>query len=308
MIPTKLKGRRNRGILSNILFAAQVLFVERRVPVLVWRQYYKLLSKCGRKTAVIRNKAGLTVEGFTNSLGVYFETWSKHDYDIDGFKFAPGQTVLDIGANLGFFTLYAACKGARVLAFEPSKQNFELLQKNVTNNKLGSLVTCVNRALSLCCGEAVLYEGLDKSGRFLSDTVSITDDNRGGEKVITTKIETISLNEVFQKYDITTCDFIKMDCEGAEYDILAGADPATLQRVRYISLEYHNGSDEIRTYLERGGFEILSTSDGFDAGFGIIRARSKLVRSPEVAADARKTQEKILSQKAVEEAPGFVAV
>ena len=50
---------------------------------------------------------------------------------------------------------------------------------------------------------------------------------------------------------------LKLDCEGAEYDILFSAAPLELSRVREIRMEYHSGPDaELRTYLESAGFEI----------------------------------------------------
>ena len=56
---------------------------------------------------------------------------TERDYDVPRMQIRPNDIVVDIGANQGVFTCYAAYHGARVYAFEPFPQSFETLQENV---------------------------------------------------------------------------------------------------------------------------------------------------------------------------------
>ena len=69
-----------------------------------------VISKVGRNTSLLR-RAG-TFDRF-----IIFETWSLHEYDIKGFEIKIGDTVVDIGAQIGTFSVYAAQKAKRGKVF-----------------------------------------------------------------------------------------------------------------------------------------------------------------------------------------------
>src|ERR1035438_5642821 len=59
-------------------------------------------------------QTGVTVTAAVKSYQMFGETWYNHDYDVPGCALRPHDSVIDIGANQGFFSCYAASKGARV--------------------------------------------------------------------------------------------------------------------------------------------------------------------------------------------------
>ena len=61
----------------------------------------------------------------------------------------------------------------------------------------------------------------------------------GVEKITGIRVDCITLEDVFRENEIDTCDFCKIDCEGAEFDILLNAAPDILQRVNVFSIEFH---------------------------------------------------------------------
>jgi hypothetical protein len=74
-------------------------------------------------------------------------------------------------------------------------------------------------------------------------------------------VPTTTLREIFRDQDIARCDFLKVDCEGAEYDILMGADGGTLDRIAHMSIEYHDGvtalsGAALAAWLEGRGFRV----------------------------------------------------
>jgi FkbM family methyltransferase len=190
------------------------------------------------------------------------EVWSKRVYDHPGFTLGKDMRVIDIGANQGFFSTYAASFGARVYAFEPSSENFEMLQRNLSENACGSLVTPFRVAVAGKRGRMTLYVGLDSKREILSGTASITNTNRGGV-------------DILHENDIAFCDFLKMDCEGAEYEILQSTSAEAFNRIGRLSMETHEGRGREAVHLLRArGYEIMEFED---RQAGILKARRSAI-------------------------------
>jgi Met-10+ like-protein len=136
---------------------------------------FRLLDKLGVEKVTIIDGKGLRVSGYTVQMWEYLIIKGKREYDIVGEDFAPGMTVIDIGANQGFFTIHAASKGARVIAVEPSRTNLGLLKENVEQNNLADNVVCVNCAVSDKVGTATMFEPFNDRGRYLTTFVSIVE-------------------------------------------------------------------------------------------------------------------------------------
>ena len=83
------------------------------------------------------------------------------------------------------------------------------------------------------------------------------------------------MDAVFSDHHIERCDFLKLDCEGAEYEIIYAASPKTLARIHRIAMEYHDRVDkvtkakELVAFLIGHGFRIVDFTDfvGHDCGF-----------------------------------------
>jgi FkbM family methyltransferase len=125
-----------------------------------------------------------------------------------------GDTVIDVGANIGYFTLlFARLVGptGRVFAFEPEPANFALLRKNVESNGYRN-VTLIPKAVSDASGAARLYLAEHKGdGR-------IFDSHDGRESL---PIDTVRLDDFFRD-DTGPVDLIKIDIQGAEPAALRG--------------------------------------------------------------------------------------
>jgi 31-O-methyltransferase len=80
-----------------------------------------------------------------------------------GVSISPGDVVLDIGANIGVFTLYAAKQGAQVYAYEPMPATYGVLQQNVKAHGLGRLVHTRNVGLSDRMEERMMFHYLNVS-------------------------------------------------------------------------------------------------------------------------------------------------
>ena len=138
----------------------------------------------------------------------------------------PGAVCVDVGANLGYFTVLTAAQagpGGRVHAFEPDPANFALLAANVALNGLADRCTLSPLALSDCAGEGFLY----RSGDNLGDHQVYPGDGERpavpialarGDAVLGTALEAI--------------DFLKIDTQGSEAAVLAGLLPLLARQPR----------------------------------------------------------------------------
>lgn len=185
-----------------------------------------------------------------------------------------GMTVLDLGANIGYFTLIAAKlvgPEGKVFAFEPEPANFSLLQRNVNINGYEN-VTLVQKAVSDKNGVEELYLCSDSWGHSLSSV------NRGEDLI---SVPVTSLDQFFSE-DIAI-DFIKMDIEGAEKKALQGMERILGKGdVKAMVIEFHfdelqsQGSsfEEIWHQTKSLGFEFYEMKDNGIAGVDFQQALS----------------------------------
>lgn len=128
----------------------------------------------------------------------------------------PGMTVLEIGANVGFYTLLfsgLAGEKGRVLAFEPDPENFRLLSKSAAGSATAN-ITCRQAAVA------------DKGGAL---KLFLSEENRGDHRVYDSgegrgcvEVQAVSVDEALGRG--ARADFIKMDIQGAEYRALLGME------------------------------------------------------------------------------------
>lgn len=162
------------------------------------------------------------------------ETCLDRDYERLSGPIQPGWHIIDIGAGLGDFAIDAAQHGAWVCAYEPFPESFDLLKQNLSLNKIENVLP-IAEAVS---GRAGTLQ-LEMSGAAVQHkTTSV----RGERKTIS--VPAITLDKALSRLNGFRCDLLKMDCEGAEYDILMMADESCWQRIDQIVLEYHDGVSE----------------------------------------------------------------
>src|SRR5262245_37776397 len=98
----------------------------------------------GTEITALRLRNGLVIESAPGALVVplYKEIWFKDDYRLRQDPLPAGATVIDIGANIGMFALFAAVamRAARVYAFEPFTDSLALLRRNAERNHLDAIV------------------------------------------------------------------------------------------------------------------------------------------------------------------------
>ena len=153
------------------------------------------------------------------------EIFEENVYEVDGGRFAEEGVTVDIGANIGTFSMLAAQKGSKVYAVEPEPHNLEALKTNIKLNNFNEYITVVPLGISNFKGTAVINDSGGGS--------TIKDDGAFGAD-----IEIISLDDLFNLYNINKVNVLKIDVEGSEVDIILGASKETLNKCKYITMEF----------------------------------------------------------------------
>jgi FkbM family methyltransferase len=152
-------------------------------------------------------------------------------YKMDGIDFKPGDVIVDVGAHVGVVSLYLANKypDIQVYAYEPVPSNFKRLLRNIEANKIENVVA-VNKAVTSDGRNIELYGDIEKS----SGGISMYEDSE-----IKIEAESVTLKQIFEEHKIIRCKLLKIDCEGAEYEILKSSSE-TLNQVDHMRGEFHH--------------------------------------------------------------------
>ncbi|MCU1465772.1 MAG: pv [Actinomycetia bacterium] len=193
-------------------------------------------------------------------------------YDFRDIDIAPGDTILDIGAHIGIVSIYLAKRhpDARILAFEAVPRVFDLLVANVKRNKVRNVVPF---------NVAVTGDGRDL------DLVSHPQSNTGGGSAYAADhalpghdrvtVPSVTLDQILDRHDIGHCPLLKIDIEGAEYEVLYEAK--RLPVIANIRGEFHENA-----YLMSNGYSMDELRDYCDDLIGAGRTRFTRCHMPDV--------------------------
>jgi len=203
--------------------------------------YFKNGIKC-----IMRNKS--------DSIAFFENYFLKLNSPNEKFKIKKDDTVIDIGAHIGYFTIYAAKNAYQgiIYSIEPYGESFEILKKNLKLNNLTN-VKPFHAAISKATEQVTLY--IDKNNQ-IGNSIFRTDETTESEKV-----DSFSLGDFVKKNKIEKIDFLKIDCEGAEFEILLNLDKELMKNINRISAEVHENSntdsiDKLVDFLSKNNFGV----------------------------------------------------
>ena len=174
----------------------------------------------------------------------------------------PGMTFIDVGANIGLFSVVAAhCVGptGRVFAFEPQQGLAERFWENVNLNRLGNVIH-QPVALGSTPGTSDLFQPTGHDGHA---TLRMRPEERTVGPVAVVTVRTLS--DVLRKYGVVSVDGMKIDVEGGELDVLEGfQDWMTAAPPRFIIFEcvtkhlvrFGHRSHDLIGFLQRHGYTV----------------------------------------------------
>jgi FkbM family methyltransferase len=234
-------------ILLRILLGRQRrdrLYVEKELDFGVfWYKFFKMMKR-GNASKLLRfHVPKYSYEFYCRLNKDDFKLMALHEEEIlDQFNPKPGDIVVDVGAHIGLYSLIAAKRvgtSGKVIAIEPDPENYNLLQRNIELNKLTN-VTILERAAFSSNSKLKLYlPGKERGFTKLSTIMA--------NRAVTAnflEIDATTLDHLMLMQEITQVNWIKIDVEGAELEVLKGAT-VTLSVSKDIALliEVHNVSN-----------------------------------------------------------------
>ena len=191
--------------------------------------YYRLIDD---EFVIFKTKTGLKIKIRVRSTDLMALTnvWMTNEYDLKNFQINVSDTIIDIGAHIGLFSLLASqlCKTGKILSFEPAHENFDLFVSNLKLNHAENILP-FNMAVSKNSGKLNLFLNNDQSAHSIFST--------GSESI---NVESTSLQKIFDDNEISSCKLLKLDCEGAEYEIVDSLPLEYLNRIQNLVIEYHS--------------------------------------------------------------------
>jgi FkbM family methyltransferase len=236
-----------------------------RAPM-VYRNWWAIaLPKLGYATVLhLRDGRRYRVRPRTLDLSIVNEAAFLNPYLSNGFvSLRADSVVVDVGANLGDFAIQAAClcPAGRIIAVEPIRSAGEMIEQQAHLNGVSN-VTWICAAM----GREDRPAAAIRSG----SPYARTDADHGG-------VEMVTLARLAADQHLDRIDLLKLDCEGAEWDILPSSD-AVLPRVRQICMEFHceRGwtAERLAEWLKNRGFDVIHTGGSWN---GLLWARRSLL-------------------------------
>jgi hypothetical protein len=228
----------------------------------------------GNTTELVLIKDSVFKSSFSDRTNFYTfkEIFYDKIYHDEVVKIEENDIVVDIGANVGFFTVYAhQFNPKKIICLEPDIKSYLTLLENTKNF---DNVNCYNLAISDETGIMSFYYSditsacshLKKFNDIMSKDINLE-----------TNVLAIDIEKLFDLFGLTRIDYLKIDCEGAEQDIFKTIQDSTLKKIKKISLEFHSIEikNQIIKKLIQNGFEITREFFFFSNDVGAIFAINK---------------------------------
>jgi FkbM family methyltransferase len=235
----------------------------------MWRTRWRLVEAAlsPRRNVVCRGlQFSLPADNWiTHYRWQSYNTKEVETLDWIDTEFRRGDTVFDIGANIGQYSIYAALRhpGIRIVAFEPEYSNAHLLRDNVTRNALENQIEIYSIALSNHCGLSRLHlQDLTPGAALLTESKHPLQTTRTNHKVVAHEgIYAMTLDAFCAETGFTP-QCIKIDVDGTEVEILEGAaETLKVPQLRTILVEMPNNEEH------RNKCSSLLTHAGFALGW-----------------------------------------
>ncbi len=185
------------------------------------------------------------------TLYIYKEIFIDGCYDHPRLAH-EAPTIIDVGANTGLFAIRMKqlYPSANVHCYEPMPENFQSLRTNLAMSKFNLCTTHLEGVGGLARNEKLYIHKKNLGGHSIYQGIA-------SDKFV--DIQLIDLHSALDRLNGKHCDLLKLDCEGAELEIIKSMDASVAERIQHIVLEptpskYH--IDEVITPLTSLGYKV----------------------------------------------------
>jgi FkbM family methyltransferase len=234
-------------------------FKKKPVRTLVRVLRWELIRFRGKPVSFIYDKT-LPILLFPNDgiarLVFYFDYHEPTEFSFLNDYLEKDMICLDVGANIGMYSLFMAKRSNQVIAFEPQVEAMSRLKSSITANGLSN-ITIVPKAISnQACKLALSLVGGDSAKTY----TTMANSSKENQYLV----DAISLDAFFQENPISRLDYLKIDVEGSEPDVLIGAQITIKEFRPLIQIEivsaFQNRSEafdfDFNEYFTNIGYEL----------------------------------------------------
>src|SRR3989344_1989116 len=215
----------------------KLLYYKEALSILGLISNWQLVVKGYLHLADFRKRPEIILaNGLRFIVGHYLDVWGiKEVIGDNDYRLTPDakiKTVLDIGANIGTFSVLAAITfpQAKIYCFEPSASTYALLKHNLKVNGVNSQVDATQVAVFSEVKKLKLYNAGPSGIRSLFQSRAETN----FETIMTT-----TLPQIISRFKLKQIDYLKVDCEGAEYEIFRSLTRPNWKKIKRRALEFH---------------------------------------------------------------------
>jgi FkbM family methyltransferase len=234
--------------LKDYLQFGQIRLVVSSIVFLVTRKSVIETRICRGKLGYFLHRKGTLDFQFGN----FAYEWPVKKFMLDNYK--DRDVFIDIGANMGTYTLMMQKFGVKTFSFEPAKANFKALNINLMLNNFENKAVVYNLGLgSKRSRELFVYDPVNTGASHLNSVEVYDHDTDGRGKM--DEVDIVMLDEMIDTMAISTTDriMIKIDVEGMEKDVLLGAKEFVkkYQDVIIVIESVHSGEKELKSILDQ---------------------------------------------------------
>lgn len=212
----------------------------------------------------------LNIQNGPVSRSLYFDgIYEPDETAVYKHLIQEGMVVGDVGANIGYFSiLFSDMVGdGLVYSFEPEETNFEVLNKNISLNGVEN-IRAENKALSSGEDKINLYKHPTNPGGHSIHKDGVLPFEQFPDEGEVSSVDSSTFDKYFSSQDRTTPDFVKIDVEGGEPNVLYGMKD-TLNSTPILSIEYApqlwtEDPDDVFNYLLSYGYQLFEIRSGGD--------------------------------------------
>jgi FkbM family methyltransferase len=197
------------------------------------KRFVDAMSSKGAGFEILTTHSGIKIEIRRNIWDALIVEEVFVDKCYDRFSdLGQHPVVVDVGGYIGDFSLYAAMElnAEKGVVCEPMVENLEILRRNVERNELSTRIVVVPAAVSDRDGDIAIHVKKIDGGEIHASSHLYQESDRR-------VIPCISLPTLMAQYALRTVDLLKIDCEGAEYDIILGTPNECFADIRNLVME-----------------------------------------------------------------------
>lgn len=240
-------------------------------------RYWEDKFKAGKEIVFVTRPNRIKIHVPRRLLLIFKEIFLNDVYDIRLLEkyLNENSIVVDVGANVGFFSflVLSKVKVKRVYSYEPIPRNIDVFKKTISENELLKEKIALTQAAVTGLEQDAIELFLDGDNE-LTENASVFS---GFESTHSVKVSvpSISFSRILTENKIDEIDFLKLDCEGSEFDIIYNTDPSLIRRAKRMMIEVHDVEGDPKNNITF--FNNHLQSIGFETSFERLSHRSHVL-------------------------------